>query len=270
MRTPNLGARQDQKDAIMRSSCFSMCVLLELFSIKTHIQTGEAMGYPSQEEVLQDIKPLTIEMQEVFEESIALTDASISRDFALAADGYLRSTLTRMHAKERLMQLGYDLARVANMGIEIRYLDKYSLKVMRSSHRGNVPAPHSLHRAAWYATGVQPPLCPADGDADAFWGIKRLNLRGAEVDGAIARALATQNDGLIHLVIDWEEQRGVGVVRMAVSMPDGVWAEGEEPRVLWRSVLERDEDGLSRFVQSDEDINFFDDDNDDGLGVAAI
>ncbi len=228
------------------------------------------MDRPSQEEVLQDIKPLTIEMQETFDSRAAQVSEFLDEHAPLAADGYSRSMLTRLLVKQTLMELGYDLGNVANTGLEITYLGKYRIKVVRSDHRGNPPRPQTLSRAAWCYPGQL--RLTADGiDPELFWGIKRLGLRGSDVDGAILRAIGAQNDGLVHLLVDWRELRDEGRVEMAVSLPVGPWGIREVPRVAWRSVLVSDDDGLNEFVPSEEDIDIFPDEQDgeDGIGVAV-
>lgn len=229
------------------------------------------MEVPTQEEILEEIKPLTIELQDIFEESVAKADDFMRREQFLTGDGYGRSAMTRMYAREAIMQHGFDLMKVPNMGIEVRYNEMYSIKVLRSTHKGDVPAPHSISRAAWYESAAQPTLFPIEEYTEPFQNVQRLRLRGTDLEGAIARAFIIQSDGLIHLVIDWEEDQSKGDVKMAVSLPEGAWAEGEEPRVFWRSKLERDEFGKSKFVQTDEDVNFFEDDEgDEGMDVTAV
>lgn len=228
------------------------------------------MAYPDKEEVLQEIKPLTVELQEAFNNGIAQAAEFLDERAPLAADGYSRSMLTRLFVKQTLLELGYSLGSVANTGLEITYLGKYCIKVVRSDHRGNPPRPQTLSRAAWYLPRQM--RLTADGvDPELFWDIKRLGLRGNNVDGAILRAIGNQNDGLIHLLVDWQELRGEGRVAMAVSLPVGPWGIRDTPHVAWRSVLVNDDDGFNEFVPSEEDIDIFPDEQDgeDGIGVAV-
>ena len=223
----------------------------------------------SQDAILSEIEPLTVELLDVFDDSVARADEFMSTNTTLTGDGYTRSTMTRIFAKEALAQLGYELARIANMGIEVRFLGKYSVKIVRSDHRGSVPAPKTLSRAAWCCVGQS--RLTADGiDPEVFWDVERLRLRGTSIEGAVLRAFGSQGDGLIHLIVDWQEDEATGIVRMAVSQPVGAWSEREAPRVAWRSTLERDEEGSAVFKPSNESINIFLDDSGEGEEIAGI
>lgn len=221
------------------------------------------------DKILEDIEPLLADLADAFDLAVVQATTIIDANFPHASDGYLRSTITRGLVKDHLLCGGYSLARVANVGIEVNYDSKYAVKVVRSDHAGNVPAPSTISRASWCAAN-QPRLSIDGIDSDAFWGIKRLGLRGCGVDAAVLNSLGVQNDGLTHLIVDWEEISDSGLVRMAISMPIGAWRQGETPRLAWRSVYERS-DAYEEpiFVPSDEDIDFFiDGDNGESrLGV---
>ncbi len=228
------------------------------------------MQYPQKETVLDDIRPLTIDLQDAFDESLAKADSVVKENYGNSRDGYLRSTLVRAGLRQTMRDQGYELKNIPNIGIDIVYDDRYGVKVVRSDHSGNVPAPATLARAAWCAAG-QMRLSANGVDAETIWDVRRLGLSGCDIEGAVSSALAFQCDDLIHLLVDWEEIPGTGTVRMAVSMPVGAWSKSESPRVAWRCVLHRDASGFDSFVPTDDDlVVFIDDDEDDrGIGVAV-
>lgn len=219
------------------------------------------------DKILEDIEPLLVDLADAFDLAAVQASTVIDANFPNASDGYLRSAITRGLVKEHLLCDGYSLAKVANVGIEVTYDATYAVKVVRSDHAGNVPAPSTISRASWYA--INQPRLSIDGmDAEAFWEVKNLGLRGCGIDAAVLGALGAQNDGLTHLIVDWEEIDDTGLVRMAVSMPIGAWRQGETPRLAWRSMYKRsDEHEDPVFVPSDEDIDFF---IDEGNGESRL
>ena len=212
--------------------------------------------------ILEEIEPLLVDIQDAFDIALANVEASIAKEFSGVEDGYMRSFLTRCHVKKHLYDTGYRLASVANVGIEVIYDSKYCLKILRSDHSSNVPTPQTLSRACW-CSASQPRLSVDGIDPDKFWDIKNLGLKGCEIDEAVLRALSAQDDGLIHLFIDWEEIGSTGTARLAVSMPEGPWKKGDQPKLTWRSIIERNDAHVQIFVPTDEDIDFFIDDFED-------
>jgi len=209
------------------------------------------------DKILEEAEPLLADLADAFDLATVQATTIIDANFPNASDGYLRSTIIRGLVKEHLLCDGYSLARVANVGIEVTYGATYAMKVVRSDHTGNVPAPSTISRASWCVAN-QPRLGVGGMDVESFWSIKRLGLRGCGVDAVVLSSLGAQNDGLTHLILDWEEIGDSGLVRMAVSMPVGAWKQGETPRLAWRSVYERSDTYKEPiFVPSDEDIDFF-------------
>ena len=224
----------------------------------------------TREEILDDLGIVLLDLQDAFEESVAKKDETINSKYDRVKDGYFTSHLIRAGVKQYLYECGYDLAYVANTGIEIAYDGKYRIKVVRSSHASEVPAPRTVNRAAWCMSN-QPRLFVDNLTPEDVWSIKKLGLHGGGNDAAVVGALVSQNDEYVHLLVDWEEIPSQSTVRMAVSLPVGAWAPGEEPKVAWRTIVTQDLAGNSEFTPSDEYLNIFldDEDNDEGLGVAV-
>ena len=219
-------------------------------------------------EVLADVEPLLVDLADAFEYSIPEVSDYLSKKCPSSTDGYGRSTLIRLMVKQQLIEGGYELAKVANVGIEIVYERKYAIKVVRSDHGGNTPAPATISRASWYT--AQPRLSIGDMDGEAFWSLKRLGLRGCDVDAVVLGQLEAKNDGLVHLIVDWREDEETGSVQMGISMPIGAWRVGETPRLAWRSIFEYGGEDGQGFVPTDEDIDFFVDDEGGENRVEAI
>ena len=222
------------------------------------------------DKVLSDIEPLVFDLRDAFDDSLATADEVSRVHYGGTRDGYLRSTLVRAGLRHSLRDKGYKLLPVPNIGIDVEFGACYRVKVVRSDHSGNVPAPASLTRAAWCANGQM--RLTADGvDPETLWDVRRLGLRGSESVEVVSSVFSSQDDGKTHLIVDWEEIGDSGTVRLAASLPVGVWGKGEPPRVAWRSVLRMDATGCTAFVPTDEDLVVFLDEQEDdrGFGVAV-
>lgn len=221
-----------------------------------------------QDEIIDELGDFIADLQDAFAESLAKKDSTLE-SYRGVSDGYFVSHLIRAGVKSSLMGSEYDLQNIPNTGLEVRYLGKYCIKIVRSSHAGDVPAPTTVTRATWCMANQPRLFCDGITPAD-MWEVRKLHLPGGDSKEIVETVYATQKDGLVHILVDWEEIASEGTVRLALSMPIGAWAPGERPRVAWRYMVEDDGLGAGKFVPSDEPFNVFDDEDegDVGMGVA--